>query len=470
LSATLPDNIPVQPPSSSNRFRTELKALLNLGAPMVATQFFIMAMGFLDTAMAGRYDSINLAGVALGGMIMWPVFMLTGGFTMALTPIVAQLRGAGATADAGVKIRQGLWIGLIASFACIAVILNAGPVFTMVGVDPAAAAVAEGYLAAAAWGMPAVQVYVVLRYTSEGLGRTLPPMIIAGMALPVNGLLNYIFIYGKFGAPELGGVGCGWATAIVMWMELGLILFILRTRYFRATGLTQKFDWPHWREIKGILRIGVPIGLTVFLEMTVFSVVGLSIASLGVIPMAANSIAGNVNWATYVIPMALGSAASIRVGFYVGARDYDKAGFVARTAFIVSLVYALVVSALLVGGRHQIAALYTTEAPVLELAASLIIFIALYQIVDDTQATMGGVLRGYKDTRAPMIYTLVGFWFLALPLGAGLCFGWFGREPMGVSGYWIGMTLGLAVVAACMGLRLISTSRNPDRISSFAAI
>ena len=257
---------------------------------------------------------------------------------------------------------------------------------------------------------------------------------------------------------------------MVMWMELGLILLILRSRYVRATGLTRKFDWPQWREISSILKIGVPIGLTVFLEMAVFSVVGLSIASLGVIPLAANSIAGNVNWATYVIPWALGSAASIRVGFYVGARDYAKARYVARTAFIVSIVYALVVSVLLIGGRHLIAALYTTEAAVLELAASLMIFIAIYQIVDDTQATMGGVLRGYKDTRAPMLYSLVGFWFLALPLGASLCFGWFGREPMGVAGYWIGMILGLSVVAVCMGGRLISTSRNPDRIRSFAAI
>ena len=182
--------------SSDKRFRVELKSLLQLGAPMMATQFFIMAMGFLDTAMAGRYDSVHLAGVALGGAIMWPIFMLTSGLTMALTPIVAQHRGASRTADSGIKIRQGLWVALISSMVCVIVITNAGPVFALIDVDPRAATVAEGYLTAAAWGMPAVQLYVVLRYTSEGLGHTLPPMLIAGLALPVKALLNYLRSYG----------------------------------------------------------------------------------------------------------------------------------------------------------------------------------------------------------------------------------------------------------------------------------
>jgi MATE family multidrug resistance protein len=337
-------------------------------------------------------------------------------------------------------------------------------------VDPEAAAIAVGYLDAVAWGIPAIQIYVVLRFTSEGLGKTLPPMVIAGAALPLNGMLNYLLIYGQLGAPELGGVGCGWATAVVWWCQLGVMGLLLRARFFRATGVTAAYEGPRWGEIRGLLKIGVPIGLTVFLEMAVFSVVGLSIASLGVIPLAANSIAGNVNWATYVVPMAIGAAASIRVGFFVGARQYDHAAYVAKIAFGLSLSYALIVSALLILGRHQIAALYTNEQPVLELASMLMIFIALYQIVDDTQATMGGTLRGYKDTRAPMVYSLLGYWVLALPLGGMLCFGWLGVEPMGVVGFWIGMTLGLAVVALCMGRRLISTSRHHDRILRFSAI
>jgi MATE family multidrug resistance protein len=180
------------------------------------------------------------------------------------------------------------------------------------------------------------------------------------------------------------------------------------------------------------------------------------------------------NMAGAGLPTMTGSipaaAASIRVGFYVGAKDYHGAAFVARTAFIISIAYAVAVSAALVLFRHQIAGIYTQDAPVLELAATLMIFIAVYQIVDDTLATMGGTLRGYKDTRMPMVYSLLGFWCLALPLGAALCFGWGGLEPRGVPGYWMGMTLGLTVVALLVGLRLISTSRNHDRIVAFSNI
>ncbi|HEY5645443.1 MAG TPA: MATE family efflux transporter, partial [Pseudomonadales bacterium] len=128
------------------------------------------------------------------------------------------------------------------------------------------------------------------------------------------------------------------------------------------------------------------------------------------------------------------------------------------------------VSVLLLAGRYHIAGLYTTDPAVLDLAASLMLIIAIYQIFDCSQATLGGALRGYKDTRAPMVYSLVGYWLLALPLGAALCFGWLGNEPMGASGYWLGMTAGLGCVAVCIGARLLSTSRNPDRIRSLAAI
>jgi MATE family multidrug resistance protein len=255
-----------------------------------------------------------------------------------------------------------------------------------------------------------------------------------------------------------------------MWLELGLILFLLRSRYFKATGLTRRFRGPDLKILKEIARIGLPIGLTVFLEMAVFSVVGFLVASLGVTALAAHSIAGNVNWATYVIPMALGSAASIRVGFFVGAGDLDRSRQVARIAVSLSLGYAFIVSAALVLGRHAIVGIYSNDPEVLLMAATLLLFIAVYQIVDDTQATIVGALRGYKDTRAPMVFSLVGYWVVAMPLGAALGFGWFGNEPWGVYGFWAGMTIGLTLVAICVGWRLWRTSRDDRKISELAGL
>ena len=205
---------------------------------MALTQFFIMGMGFTDTAMAGHYSATDLAGVALGGNILWPIFMLTTGITMALTPITAQLRGADRVNEIGTLLRQGIWIALGASFVAVVVITQAGTTFQWMAIDREAIAIADQYLDAAAWGIPAAFVYVTLRYTSEGLGHVVSPMVIVAFALVINAFLNYAFIYGRFGAPELGGVGCGYATAIVMWLELLLMVIQLFRQHFRRTGVT----------------------------------------------------------------------------------------------------------------------------------------------------------------------------------------------------------------------------------------
>ena len=436
---------------------------------MAATQFFIMAMGFLDTAMAGHYHSTHLAGVALGGNVFWPIFMLLTGCTMSVTPIVAQLVGGGRTRQIGIVLRQGLLVGLAASAVAIVLVLNAHPVFALFGVDSTAADIATRYLSAAAFGLPAVMCYIVLRYGSEGLGHTLGPMVIAGLVLLLNGVLNYAFIYGRFGAPELGGEGCGWATAIVMWFELAAMVVLARFRYFRITGLWHRFEAPNAREIKRILKIGIPIGLSSFVGMALFAIVGFLVGSLGVMPLAAHSIAGHINWATFVIPMSLGSAAGIRIGFYVGAGEFARAARVARVAFAISLGYAVAVSVILVIFRHNAVSVYSGDAEVVGLAATLILLIAVYQVFDDTQGTMAGALRGYKDTRAPMVYSLLGYWALALPLGMALAFGWLGLPNMGVFGFWIALSVGLAAVAVAMGLRLYRTGRDPVRIARLAA-
>jgi MATE family multidrug resistance protein len=452
----------------SERFGSEARALASLGLPMIVTQFCIMAMGFIDTAMAGHYDAVDLAGVAMGGNVLWPVFMLMTGLSMALTPIVAQLRGAGRVGESGAVVRQGLWIALFASVVTVVIVAEAEPLYHWAGVDPEVVRVAMGYLRAVAWGVPASLAYVTLRHVAEGLGHTRPPMLIAVAALPVNAALNYVLIFGMFGFPKLGGVGCGWATAAVFWTEPLLMLFVVARPYFRETGLLERVDPPKWSEISRILRIGAPIGATIFLEMAVFSVIGFLIGAMGVTTLAAHSIASNLGWLTYVIPMGLGSAASVRVGYFVGAGDLGRARSSAASAYWISLSYALLVSVLIVGLRHLLVGVYTNDTAVLEVAANLVLLIAAYQIADDTQVTASGALRGYKDTRVPMISSLLGYWVVALPLGAVLGYGWLGFSPIGVYGFWVGMTVGLTLVSVSLGIRLWWLSRDERLVARLA--
>ena len=446
--------------SQTSWFFTEARKILQLGVPMVITQLFIMGMGFVDTVMAGRYSAQDLAGVALGGNLLWPVFMFMSGLTMALTPIVAQLRGGRRVEETGEKVRQGLWIALACGIAMTGIMFVSDPLYQWLDVDPAVIDIAIAYLYACAAGLVPAMLYISLRFTAEGLARTRPPMVVAGCALLLNIPVNYMFIYGRFGAPELGGAGCGVATAVVFWFEFIVMLFITRMSFFRQTRLTEKFTRPDPKIIREILVVGLPIGASSFVGMMVFSLIGFLIAQLGVNELAAHTIAGNLNWLTYVIPMAIGNAISIRVGFAVGARNREALRRVLATSLIAILVYAVLVTAVLIVFRHAMVSIYTTDKAVLGIAAALMLFIACYQIFDDLQAAFNGALRGFKDTFVPMVISLVSYWFISLPIGYALAEGALaGVAPLGVYGYWIALTFGLALTAILVGVRLLRTTR-----------
>ena len=449
--------------------KSELNVLLRLSAPMIATQFFIMGMGFVETAMSGQYSSLDLAGVAMGGVILWPLFMLFAGVLTALTPMVSQHVGGGRRLAVGALIQQGIWVAMIFGVILFLLVRISEPLLILFDVAPEAVSIAMAYLKAASWGCPAVMLYVTLRYACEGLGQTLLPMLIAGTTLPINAGLNYVLIYGLFGAPELGGEGCGWATAITMWFELGVMLLVIRRPWLRNTGLFERVLKPKLATIKSILQVGLPIGMTMFLEMTVFSLVSLLVGSIGIAAIGANTIGGNLNWFVFVIPMALGSAASIRVGYHVGAKDYALAAKVARLSVLISATYAFLASLVLVLGREVLPRIYTSDPAVLALTAEVLLIVAAYQFFDCTQATMIGALRGYKDTQYPMIISIIGYWLIALPVGTILGWGLLGWN-LGVLGFWIGLGCGVGFVALFAVVRLYRTSRDVDRISQFSRI
>ncbi|MEE9255123.1 MAG: MATE family efflux transporter, partial [Pseudomonadales bacterium] len=425
---------------------------------------FQMGQGFLDAVMSGRLSSEDLAGITLGGSVMWPSMMFLSGIVMAATPIIAQLNGAGRITEVGAIVRQGLWLALAAAAILIAFLWNAAPLYGWIGVDPVAAAIGVPYLRATCFGMPAIMCFFLLRYLCEGLGRTKPAMVIAGLALLLKGVLNYAFIYGAFGAPRLGGVGCGWSTAIVAWFELACIVFVVTRRFYARAGVFQAFSFPQWHVIARFLRIGLPIGATLFFEVGIYSMVTLLIGQLGVKVVAAHQIAANFNAVTFMIPLSLGMAAAIRVGYHVGAERLERARTAAGVAMTVAFVYAVIAALLLFAFRFEVAALYTTEPDVLELAATILLFVAAYQFVDDTQVTAIGALRGYKDTRVPMFIALIGYWVIALPVATTFAYGWILAEPWGVFGFWTGLTVGLGTVAAMVSMRLWRLSQDESRV------
>jgi MATE family multidrug resistance protein len=253
--------------------------------------------------------------------------------------------------------------------------------------------------------------YFVLRYFAEALGFTRPAMFIALFALALKIPLNYIFMYGMFGLPERGGVGCGYATAIVMWLEFVLITVVVLSARFRHIGWQAKFSKPNLARMSRLLRIGLPIGATMFFEMGLFTSVTLMAGRLGADVVASHTIAMNVGGITFMFPLAIGIAASIRIGFNVGADKLDAARTVAKIAMLATVIIGVISIGAVVALRYSIAAIYTNDPGVLELAATLMLFVAVFQLFDNCQATAIGALRGYKDTYVDYVTGLLDVWF-----------------------------------------------------------
>ena len=446
------------------RVSAEVRALLALAFPIIISQVATTAMGFVDAVMAGRVGPRDLAAVALGNSIWVPVFLLMSGILLATTPKVAQRFGANAHPEIGPIVRQALWLALFTGLCAAGLLIGAEPLLRLMKVDPDLIEPSMGYLHGIASGMPAVGVYCVLRCFSDGLGKTRPSMILGLSALALNIPLNYVFIYGHFGVPAMGGVGCGWATAIVMWfMALGMVVWTFRGAMYQSSRVYSHFEWPKWAIIKRLLNVGVPMGVAVFAESSIFAVIALLIGSLGATVVAGHQIALNFSSLVFMIPYSLGMAITVRVGQALGRQQPREARFVAGVGMGTALVWACISASLIYALRGPIATVYTADPSVIEVATMLLMFAALYQCSDVIQVTAAGALRGYQDTRVTMILTLFAYWGVGLPVGYALGLtDWFGKAS-GPSGLWQGLIAGLTCAALMLAVRLIRSAKKHIR-------
>ncbi len=264
------------------RVSREVRDLLTLALPIMIGQLATTAMSFVDAVMAGRVSPQDLAAVGLGNSIWIPVYLLMSGTLLATTPKVAQRFGAGHYSEIGPLVRQSLWLAVVVGIMGALLLLCAEPILHAMKVEADLIAPSMGYLHGIAAGMPAIALYNVLRCFSDGLGRTRPSMVMGLFGLALNIPLNYIFIYGHLGLPAMGGVGCGWATALSMWaMAIGLAVWTRVGPAYQSSELFKRFDWPQWAVIKRVLGIGLPIGIAIFAESSIFAVIALFWAASG---------------------------------------------------------------------------------------------------------------------------------------------------------------------------------------------
>ena len=438
-----------------SQYWRELRALFYLAGPILGAQLANTGMTFVDTSMAGQYSPVDLAAIALGASVWVPISLLIRGTLMATTPTVAQLFGGRKLDEIAAPVRQGFWITIAMSVIAVFVLRHAGVIYDWLQVESEVSARSVEYLKAISWGVPAVCLYQLMCCYNEGMGKTKPAMIFSFIALFVNIPVNYVLIHGKFGFPELGGVGCGFATAVCFWLMFGLmVLYTTLDAQHKKIGLLDKLDLPDFNRIAGLLKLGVPIGLSIFFEASIFSVIALVIGKLGAITVAGHQIALNFTTLCFVIPLSMSMGVTIRVGQTIGAGNPEKARFTSFAGIATTLLTASVSASIMLFFPEAVASIYTQDPQVSRLAAELLFFAGLFQIADGVQIASAGALRGYKDTRIPMIMIMIGCWGIAFPFGYTLALTDYIVEPMGPHGLWIGLVTALTISATVLTSRL----------------
>jgi len=449
----------MSPPSTHSRPHTLAhhgRSILALGLPLIANNLATAGMGFTDTVMAGQLGGHALAAVAIGNTLWYTAHLAGMGVLMAVSPLVAHALGADQPERIGGLVRQSFWIALFLGLLGLFLLNMSAPFFLAVGVDPEVVPTSAGYLSAIAWGLPAVLGYLCLRFMSEGMGHTRPLMFFALLGLVVNAAGNYVLMYGKLGFPAMGAVGCGVASAITTWtLLLVSLMYVRRSSRYKAVQLKPLLLRPRWQPIKEILLLGVPISASALAESTFFHATALIMAALGTAIVAAHQVALNYAATMFMIPLALHSATTVRVGHLLGRglpRDARRAGL---AGIAISTLFMGVSAVVMYLGRYAIAGFYTTDTTVINLAASLLVMAAVFQLPDGVNIATLGALRGYRDARIPFYLAMFSSWGVGFPLAWYLAF----RTDEGPQGVWFAIVISLMLAAGLQVWRFLKISR-----------
>lgn len=432
-------------------WRQEWRPLLRLMLPILLTQVAQAGYGLIDTLMAGRLSPADLASVAIGAGLWLPVVLFLSGILMATTPLVSEALGAKRPQDIPPVTAQALLLAVLLGLAGSAILSGLPWLFPWIGIPESLAPKAALFLRCIAWGMPAVTLYATLRGYTEALGHPRPVTLIslAGLILVVP--LNAVFLYGWGPFPAMGGAGCGVANAITQWILLGVLAtYLSQSSDYHSVRITwsgRRWDAPAQRRF---LAIGLPIGLAILFEASLFCVAALVLSPLGDVVVAAHQIALSVTSQLFMLPLSLAIAVTIRIGTAYGAQAWEQIRAIQRAGFTLATLVSVITMTLLLLCRNWIPQAYTPDHAVQQLAGQLLLFAAMYQVADAWQVTAAGCLRGLQETRWPMWITLICYWVVALPLGIYLAHhtGW------GAQGLWLSLLTGLFMASAGLLWRL----------------
>jgi MATE family multidrug resistance protein len=435
----------------------ELRSTVALALPLIAGQLSTMGQNTVDVMLAGHLGAQVLGAVSIGTAVWSLALMAAVGVMMALPPVVAQLDGGRRRHEVGPLFRQAVYLAAGLGVLLMLAVRYGGPLLVdAIGVDAGMRQDVNAFLRAISFGAPAISLYFAARGLSEGLSMPGPSMMFGLLGLLVLAPVGYALMYGRLGAPSLGARGSGIAAALVCWVQMGAF-----TLWLRFSGNYRNLGWSAGRRamdpaaVGGLLRIGLPMAVSVLLEVSLFSACGLAIGRFGAAASASHQVALNVAAFAFMVPLGLAMAITVRVGNAVGRGDAAGVRRAGLAGIGLTLGTQSVSSILMLGVPGVIAGLFTNDAVVAAGAVTLLRFAAIFQVSDGVQVASAGALRGLKDTRVPMVITAIAYWAMGMPIGFILAFGQGMRTP----GLWVGMIAALSIAAALLFGRFLTLSR-----------
>jgi MATE family multidrug resistance protein len=437
-----------------SRLREDVPELIKLAGPLLVGQLAVIAFGVLDTAMTARYSSEDLAALAMSTAIYISIYVGLTGVIAALTPIAGQLFGAKRYSEIGEEVRQAGWLAVGLTIIGTVILLNADLLLAISQVNIELENKARLYLQILALGLPASMGMRVLMSFHNSVSRPGIITIVQLIGLAAKFPLNALFIYGGFGIEEMGGPGCAVATVIINWLWFfSTLMIVVWGRFYKPFHIFERFSWPNWQRIWTLLRLGAPIGLSYFIEVTSFTFMSLFIARFGTTTLAGHQIVANLGTVIYMVPLSLSIATMTLVAQSIGAGKQHRAEDIGWSSVIFTSSLCIAIGLCVWVFRFELLDLYDPTPDVKLLAAPLFLFICFYQLVDSIQIVAAFILRAYRISFLPMVVYAGSLWCIGLGGGYILGFNIFGNTPtilQGVNGFWIANSLSLAVAAALL--------------------
>ncbi|MBU2513091.1 MATE family efflux transporter [bacterium] len=433
------------------RLFAESGSILKIGIPITIAQLLNISMSFVDTVMTGNYNAEALAAVSGSHHLIIPFEVFGVAVIGAAQAITAQFVGSGkAKQEIGKVTIHSILIGLIFSIFLI-LITRIAPLFLpFFGFEASVISLAADYLFAFSWGLPATMIFIGFAGFYAGISKPIMTMLISIIMLSVNVIGNYTLIFGHFGFPALGAEGAGWTSTLAAWSgTIGIIaisFFHKEIKQFNPFTLSFR---PNKRLFKQILRIGIPSGFSSVFEVSMFAVFSLLMGRFGVEVLAGSQIALNCASILFMVPLGLSFAITTNIGMYIGQNKFREARFAGICGYVVNIIFNIGSAVMLIIFSREIAGVYTNDPQLISIASALLLFAGIFQLSDGAQVAGIGILRGYKDTKIPMISNLISYWGVGMSLGYFLGF-YLGYQAKGM---WIGIIIGLSVAAVLHGLR-----------------